>query len=103
MKLNKVQTDAFAKILKRGMEHYGRVPYSIGNFQDPNKQGVVGYVVWEDKDANFEANDKTKNQEFYITSIGDVCVYVNKVFIPLDFKITDWKLFANNNIVGSEK
>lgn len=103
MQLNKYQTDAFAKIIKRGMEQYGKVPHSLGNFEDPNEQGIVGYVVWRDPDANFTTNQGDTNQEFYINDIGEVCVYINKVFTPVNFRAKNWKSFCNPKPMGSEE
>lgn len=102
MELNKVQTDAFAKIIKRGMHYYRVVPHSLGCFDSANAQGIVGYVLWKDPDANFTTEKGDTNQEFYINEAGEVCVYANKVFKPVNFRAKSWSSFCNPNTVGSE-
>ncbi len=106
MKLNKVQTDAFAKIIKRGMEQYGVVPQGLGSFPDANEQGIIGYVLWKDAEANFTTDSGDTNQEFYITEKGEVCIYKKvgdlKLFVPLNFRAKNWSKFCNPDIVGSE-
>lgn len=102
MKLSTKQSDAFAKIIKRGMSHYKTVPHSLGHFDTVNDQKIIGYVVWRDADAHFTTEKGDTNQEFYINEAGVVCVYIDKVFIPVNFRAKNWKSFCNPKNVGSE-
>lgn len=99
--LTKKQSDAFAKIIKKGMAHYLCVPHSLGQFDTKNEQGIVGYVLWNDPEANFTTDKGDTNQEFYITEEGEVCVYKNKEFVPVVFRAKNWKSFCNP-VEGSE-
>lgn len=91
--LNKKQTDGFAQIIKRGMAHYGAVPSMIGQYQEENPQGIIGYVVWNDDTAEM-INDKSQ-QEFYIDEEGGVNVYKDKLFQPVYFRSKNWTKFCN--------
>jgi len=102
MELNKIQTESFAKIIKRGMTHYKTVPHSLGHFENTNDQNIIGYVTWKDATANFTTEKGNTNQEFYITEAGVVCVFLNKLFVPVVFRAKNWKSFCNPKIVGSE-
>jgi len=102
MELSKEQTSGFAKIIKRGMEHYRTVPHSLGHFDTASKQDRIGYVIWKDVEANFTTAEGDTNQEFYIKDTGEVCVYKNKTFIPVTFRTKNWNKFCNPNPVGSE-
>ena len=102
MKLTKQQSDAFSKIIKRGMTHYMSVPYSIGQFEDVNDQGIVGYVVWRDPNARFTTDKGDTNQEFYIKNDGTVVVYREKTFTEVNFRTKNWVLFCTPVTEGSE-
>lgn len=102
MELNKTQSDAFAKIIKKGMAHYKCVPHSLGQFSETNPSEVIGYVIWQDPEANFTTEKGDTNQEFYIKEDGTVCVYINKEFVPVVFRAKNWKSFTNPSVEGSE-
>lgn len=100
MILNKKQSDAFSKIIKRGMGHYKCVPHSLGQFEDSNEQHIIGYVLWRDPEANFTTESGDTNQEFYIRDDGEVCVYKDKIFIPIIFRTKNWNNFCNPELDG---
>lgn len=102
MELTKEQSDAFAKIIKRGLEHYRTVPRSLGHFEDTNDSGIIGYVVWQDPEAHFTTNEGDTNQEFYVTEKGEVCVYLRKKFTNVNFRAKNWRSFCEPKQLGSE-
>lgn len=100
MKLSKDQSDGFAKIIKKGMDHYNTVPHSLGHFEESNASDVIGYVCWKDPEAHFTTEGGDTNQEFYIKTDGSVCVYIDKIFIPIVFRSKNWKKFCNPETMG---
>lgn len=101
MKLDKKVAEAFSRIMKRGIMQYGCVPWSIGQFEEPNEQGIVGYIVWKDPDARHTTDQGDTQQEFYITKDAEVCVYDGTIFTNVVFRTKNWKNFVSPE--GSEE
>ncbi len=101
MKLDKKVAEAFSRIMKRGMMEYGCVPWSIGQFEEANDSGIVGYVVWKDPEARHTTESGDTQQEFYINEDAEVCIYNGKTFTPVVFRTKNWKNFVNPE--GSEE
>ena len=63
---------------------------------------IIGYVVWRDANADFTTGEGYTLQEFYVRADGVVCVYKNRIFIPVNFRAKNWRSFCNPLVERSE-